>query len=257
MKGANFFMAINFMDLLGSMVQGSMSSPVQSSRMSNAGSGIQDILSSLMGAGQTVKNRVGGDNLAAGGIGALLGALMGGSSSTTANTLGGGMMGLLGMMAYKALKNSMGGASASSSLQSQSQSQTMQSYVQPTQQQQNSDAEIILLAMIDAAKADGQVDSGELGKIMNTMKSSGIGQEGMNYVIQKLQGPMETAKIISAVRGRPELAAQVYSASLMSIEVDTEAERKYLDKLAKAMGLTPEVVRNIEQLTSSDSDLQC
>lgn len=252
MKGANFFMAINFMDLLGSMVQGSMSSPVQSSRMSNAGNGIQDILSSLMGAGQTVKNRVGGDNLAAGGIGALLGALMGGSSSTTANSLGGGMMGLLGMMAYKALKNSMGGASASSSLQSQS-----QSYVQPTPQQQNSDAEIILLAMIDAAKADGQVDSGELGKIMNTMKSSGIGQEGMNYVIQKLQGPMETAKIISAVRGRPELAAQVYSASLMSIEVDTEAERKYLDKLAKAMGLTPEVVRNIEQLTSSDSDLQC
>ena len=255
MKGANFFMAINFMDLLGSMVQGSMSSPVQSSRMSNAGSGIQDILSSLMGAGQTVKNRVGGDNLAAGGIGALLGALMGGSSSTTANSLGGGMMGLLGMMAYKALKNSMGGASASSSIQSQS--QTMQSYVQPTPQQQNSDAEIILLAMIDAAKADGQVDSDELGKIMNTMKSSGIGQEGMNYVIQKLQGPMETAKIISAVRGRPELAAQVYSASLMSIEVDTEAERKYLDKLAKAMGLTPEVVRNIEQLTSSDSDLQC
>ncbi len=252
MKGANFFMAINFMDLLGSMVQGSMSSPVQSSRMSNAGNGIQDILSSLMGAGQTLKNRVGGDNLAAGGIGALLGALMGGSSSTTANSLGGGMMGLLGMMAYKALKNSMGGASASSSLQSQS-----QSYVQPTPQQQNSDAEIILLAMIDAAKADGQVDSGELGKIMNTMKSSGIGQEGMNYVIQKLQGPMETAKIISAVRGRPELAAQVYSASLMSIEVDTEAERKYLDKLAKAMGLTPEVVRNIEQLTSSDSDLQC
>ena len=252
MKGANFFMAINFMDLLGSMGKGSMSSPVQSSRMSNAGSGIQDILSSLMGAGQTVKNRVGGDNLAAGGIGALLGALMGGSSSTTANSLGGGMMGLLGMMAYKALKNSMGGASASSSLQSQS-----QSYVQPTPQQQNSDAEIILLAMIDAAKADGQVDSGELGKIMNTMKSSGIGQEGMNYVIQKLQGPMETAKIISAVRGRPELAAQVYSASLMSIEVDTEAERKYLDKLAKAMGLTPEVVRNIEQLTSSDSDLQC
>ena len=245
-------MAINFMDLLGSMVQGSMSSPVQSSRMSNAGNGIQDILSSLMGAGQTVKNRVGGDNLAAGGIGALLGALMGGSSSTTANSLGGGMMGLLGMMAYKALKNSMGGASASSSLQSQS-----QSYVQPTPQQQNSDAEIILLAMIDAAKADGQVDSDELGKIMNTMKSSGIGQEGMNYVIQKLQGPMETAKIISAVRGRPELAAQVYSASLMSIEVDTEAERKYLDKLAKAMGLTPEVVRNIEQLTSSDSDLQC
>ncbi len=103
-------MALNFMDLLGSMVQGTMSSPVQSSRMSNAGNGIQDLLGSLLGAGRTVKSKVGGDNLAAGGIGALLGALMGGSKSTTANTLGGGMMGLLGMMAYKALKNSMGGS---------------------------------------------------------------------------------------------------------------------------------------------------
>ena len=248
-------MALNFMDLLGSIVQGTMSSPVQSSRMSNAGNGIQDLLGSLLGAGQSVKNKVGGDNLAAGGIGALLGALMGGSRSTTANTLGGGMMGLLGMMAYKALKNSMGGASGAVSPSSPSQPQQ---YVQPTPQQQNIDAEIILTAMIDAAKADGQVDSDELGRIMNTMKSSGIGQDGMNYVIQKLQGPMETAKIVSAVKGRPDLAAQVYSASLMAIKVDTEAERRYLDKLAKAMGLSPAVVNNIEQLTgSTEEDLQC
>ena len=34
----------------------------------------------------------------------------------------------------------------------------------------------------------------------------------------------------------------------MAIEVDTPAEREYLDRLAASMGLTPEVVRNIEQL---------
>ncbi len=247
-------MAINFMDILGSVVQSTAASPVQSSRMSNAGSGIQDILGSLMGAGQTVKNTVGGDNLAAGGIGALLGALMGSSNSTTANSLGGGMMGLLGMMAYKALRNSMSGTSGVTS----SPQETYQAYTQPTPQQQATDAEIILLAMIDAAKADGQVDSDELSKIMGSLKASGIGQEGMNYVIQKLQGPMETAKIVAAVKGRPDLAAQVYSASLMAIEVDTDAERRYLDKLAKAMGLNASVVQNIQQLTGSNSaDLQC
>ena len=255
-------MAINFMDILGSMVQGSMSSPsAASSRMSNAGGGIQDLLGSLMGAGQTVKNRVGGDNLAAGGVGALLGALMGGSKSTTANTLGGGLMGLLGMMAYKALTNSQSSSSpVSGAVPSAPRQQKVPeySYVPETPQQQNIDAEIIVTAMIDAAKADGQVDPSELSRIMETMKSSGIGQEGMNYVIQKLQGPMETAKIVSAVNGRPELAAQVYSASLMAIEVDTEAERNYLDRLAKAMGLSPSVVRNIEQLTSSNSSgFQC
>ena len=247
-------MALNFMDLLGSMVQGTMaSSPAASARMSNAGNGIQDLLGSLMGAGQSVTQRVGGDNLAAGGIGALLGTLMGGSRSTTANALGGGMMGLLGMMAYKALTNS----NAKSAAPAQSQAQ-VPAYVQPMPQQQATDAEIILTAMIDAAKADGQVDADELNKIMSNLKSSGAGQEGVNYVIQKLQGPMETAKIVAAVKGRPELAAQVYSASLMAIKVDTDAEKKYLDKLAKAMGLNSNVIQNIEYLTSAQNkDFVC
>ena len=237
---------MDFMSLLGSMVQGNMSSSrTASSRMSNAGSGIQDLLGSLMGAGQAVKQKVGGDNLAAGGIGALLGALMGGSDSTTANTLGGGMMGLLGMMAYKALRGSLGGSSAPASSPAQT-----QAYVPATPQQQASDAEIIITAMIDAAKADGQVDADEFQRITSSLKQNGLGQDGMNYVIQKLQGPMETAKIVAAVKGRPELAAEVYSASLMAINVDTDAERKYLAKLGKAMGLSNDVMNNIEQMTS-------
>lgn len=245
-------MALDFMSLLGSLVQGTTgSSSTTSSRMSNAGSSIQDLLGSLMGAGQAVKQKVGGDNLAAGGIGALLGALMGGSKSTTMNSLGGGMMGLLGMMAYKALSGSMSG-NAQNNTQPATHNYARE-YTQPSPKQQESDAEIIITAMIDAAKSDGQVDPAELSRIMETMKSSGIGQEGVNYVIQKLQGPMETAKIIAAVNGRPELAAQVYSASLMSIDVDTDAERRYLDKLANAMGLSPAVIRNIEQMTSANN----
>ena len=239
---------MDFMSLLGSMVQSA--SPAASSRMSNAGSGIQDLLGSLMGAGQSVKQRVGGDNLAAGGIGALLGALMGGSRSTTANTLGGGMMGLLGMMAYKALKNSMG---ANSGVTPQPQTQVPQTYTPPTPQQQATDAEIIITAMIDAAKADGQVDAEEFQRITSSLQNNGLGQDGLNYVIKKLQGPMETAKIVAAVKGRPELAAQVYSASLMAINVDTDAERSYLTKLGRAMGLNDSVMQNIEQLTSGQA----
>ena len=48
--------------------------------------------------------------------------------------------------------------------------------------------------------------------------------------------------------GRPDMAAQVYSASLMAIEVDTDAERSYLDGLARSMGLSPQTAQNIEQL---------
>ena len=263
MKGVKFFMAFNFMDLLGSVMQGT-SSPVTTSRMNSAGSsigdllgsfmggssqrqstsggGMGDILGSLMGAGQNVTRKVGGDNLAAAGLGALLGALTGRSQSTTANSLGGGLMGLLGMMAYKALTKNSG---------TQAQAQT---YKQPTQEQQASDAEIILLAMIDAAKSDGQVDADELNKIISNVKSSGIGQEGVNYVLQKLQGPMETAKIVQACKGRQDLAAQVYSASLMAIDVDTHAEKKYLDTLAKSLGLPGGVTTELQEMTGSSSE---
>ncbi|MBR1672831.1 MAG: DUF533 domain-containing protein [Fretibacterium sp.] len=260
-------MAINFLDLLGSVAQGGMTGS-SSGRMQSAASslgsltsllggavsssggagGLQSLLDGLMGGGQSVLNRAGQaaggkDNLAAAGIGALLGALTGKQGSSTAmNGLGGGMMGLLGMMAYKALMGS-GQEAASSGIASGAVSAP-----RVTEQQIASDAEIILTAMIDAAKADGQVDAEELNRITGRLKSTGAGQEGLNYVVAQLQAPMATEKIVSATRGRPELAAQVYSASLMAIEVDTQAERAYLDRLGKAMGLSASVIRNIEQL---------
>ena len=102
--------------------------------------------------------------------------------------------------------------------------------------------------MLNAAKADGQVDQEELNRITARIKETGVGPEGLSYVITQLQTPMSTDAIVQAVRGQPDMAAQVYSASLMAIEVDTDAERSYLDGLARAMGLSPQTAQNIEQL---------
>ena len=43
------------------------------------------------------------------------------------------------------------------------------------------------------------------------------------------------------------MAAQVYAASLLAIEVDTDAERAYLAKLAQKTGLHPMVAQQIQQ----------
>ena len=59
---------------------------------------------------------------------------------------------------------------------------------------------------------------------------------------------METQTLISAAEGHPNLAAELYAASLMAIEVDTPAEKAYLGKLAAGLGLTPQVTRRIEQM---------
>ncbi|MCR5346351.1 MAG: tellurite resistance TerB family protein [Fretibacterium sp.] len=279
-------MAINFMDLLGSAVQGGMTSPSSSSRMQNAASslgsltslfgggdkpqeGLGGLLGSLMSGGASVLNRAGSavggrDNLAAAGIGALLGALSGKSGSASMGGIGGGLMGLLGMMAYKALtKNGPAEAGTASGIAegaAPSPRMTEQQFASDGQggpgaagsaesaRLREADAEIILTAMIDAAKADGQVDTVELNRLTGRIKATGAGQEGLNYLIAQLQAPMSTEKIAAATRGRPELAAQVYSASLMCIEVDTQAERDYLNRLAEAMNLSPAVVRNIEQI---------
>ena len=245
-------MAFNVMDLLGAMMTSGTSSAGAGRASSAAGNlesalgglgsllgggsasmsgGLQGLMGTLLGGGQSVMNRagqaVGGkDNLAAAGLGALIGALSGksGSSST-----------------FKALTGSDNTSQAQ-------RAQIAQSIASRSEQQVASDAEVILTAMIDAAKADGQVDAEELGRITGKIKSAGIGQDGMNYLISKLQSPMETNKILAAVNGRPELAAQVYSASLMAIDVDTQAEKRYLAGLANAMGLSQSVVNNIEQI---------
>lgn len=262
-------MAFNVMDLLGAVMTSGASSAGSSRAQNAAGNlegmlgglgsllgggssasmsgGLQGLMGTLLGGGQSVINKAGqavggGDNLAAAGLGALIGALSGKSGSSSMGGIGGGLMGLLGMMAFKALTGNNNNASQAQ------QEQLAQSIASRSQQQVASDAEIILTAMLDAAKADGQVDAEELGRITGKIKSAGIGQDGMNYLISKLQAPMETNKILAAVKGRPELAAQVYSASLMAIDVDTQAEKRYLAGLANAMDLPQSVVNNIEQI---------
>lgn len=252
-------MAIDFMQVLGALTQSGVS-PSSGARMQNAaaasadaqGGGLQGVLSGLMGAGQSLVNSagqaVGGkDNLAAAGVGALLGALSGsgsGRSGVPLGGIGGGVMGLLGMMAFKALKNAGQPSQPAAGIAAPA-GAGVRGF--------EDDAHLILTAMLDAAKADGVVDADELNRITGKMKEAGIDQSGMNYVIGQLQSPMATDAIVAAIQGRPELAAQVYSVSLMAIEVNTPAERAYLDRLAASMGLMPEVARNIEQLVGMPS----
>jgi uncharacterized membrane protein YebE (DUF533 family) len=63
-----------------------------------------------------------------------------------------------------------------------------------------------------------------------------------------MQKPSQTENLIAAVKGRAEAAAQIYAASLMAIEVDTAAEKAYLEELATGMVLSPEVTRRIEEM---------
>ena len=267
---------MNISDLLGAVTQSGMS-PSSGDRMKNAlggggGGGLLESLSGMLGGqsqqggglGSMLSQALGGgsgsgglggilgnvlsdagkavggkQNLALGGLGALAGALLGGGGKSLGGALGGGVMALLGAMAYQALK---GGGSQ--------QPDVPLGLVEPRSEAERleleQDSELVLKAMINAAKADGQIDKGEIQRIVGKLKETGMDPDAQQYVMAEMQKKMDTPDLIAAVKGRPTLAAQIYGASLLAIEVDTPAEKKYLDDLASGLGLPPEVASRIK-----------
>jgi uncharacterized membrane protein YebE (DUF533 family) len=185
---------------------------------------------------------VGGNrNLAIGGLGALAGVLLGGRrglGGAVRGGLGGGVMALLGAMAYQALKN-RGGQAVPLGLAAP------QTEAERAELARNS--ELVLKAMINAAKSDGRVQESEIQRILGRLQESGADAQALEFLAAELKKPMETAVLVEAARGKLELAAQLYSASLLAIEVDTPEEKQYLQELASALGLEPEVTQRIHQ----------
>ncbi len=184
---------------------------------------------------------VGGkQNLAAGGIGALAGALLGGGGRSMGGAVGGGVMALLGAMAFSALKK--GGQPASEV------PVELKAVKTPAEEQAlDHKAGLIFRAMINAAKADGQIDKAEADRIVSKIGEMGASQEAQAFVLTEMQKPMETDALIAAAAGHPELAGQLYAASLLAIEVDTPAERAYLQNLGAGLGLNTHTINALEK----------
>jgi uncharacterized membrane protein YebE (DUF533 family) len=269
---------MNISDLLGAMMQSGMS-PSSGNRMKNAmggegGGGLLESLSGMLGGqpqqegglGSILSQALGGgsgsgglggilgsvlndagsavggkQNLALGGLGALAGALLGGGGRSLGGALGGGVMALLGAMAYQALK---GGGSQTPEVPLG----LMEPRSESERQELERNSEIVLKAMINAAKADGQIDQKEIKRIVGKLQETGMDQEAQQYVLTEMQKSLDTSSLIAAAKGRPALAAQIYGASLLAIEVDTPAEKQYLDQLAAGLGLNPEVTQRIKDM---------
>ena len=222
-------------DLLSSMLGGGQ----QGAGASGAGGGLGDLLSNMLGdAGKAVG---GNKNLALGGLGALVGSLLGGGGKSLGGAVGGGLMALLGAMAFNALKGS-------GEQKPQIPVGLLEPQTKSEQEQLEQSSELVLQAMINATKADGQIDESEINRLTGKLKEIGTDAEAQQYLMTQMQQPMETETLIAAAQGKPELAVQIYAASLLAIEVDTQAEKNYLDQLANGLGLAPQVTGRIQQM---------
>lgn len=244
-------------DLLGAMMQSGMapSSRKRAKNVLGAESGdLMESLSGLVGGkggdlggilGEVLNSAgraAGGkQNLAVGGLGALAGALFGGGTRSMGGALGGGAMALIGAIAFKALQGA-GQKTDNVPLG------LLQPRNQAEQQKLEQQTELVLKAMINAAKSDGRISEDEIQRIVGKLKEAGAQDDDMRYVMSEMQKPIDTYSLMAAAKGQPELAAELYAASLMAIEVDTTAEKAYLQELAGGMGLSPEVTRQIDQM---------
>jgi len=239
--------------LLGSLMDNALSKNAsgrvqQGIQSAGPGGLLGDLLS---GAGQGAKTGLGdiagalfggkgqGFDLGKAGLGALAGSLLGGGGDSVKGALGGAAVALLGQLAYQALQQRAGGGAAPQAAMGLG---GMAGGAQPQDVQQV--ALLTLRAMINAAKADGEIDDQELQRILGKVREGGGDAEAQEFVIREMRKPLDIDGLVRDAK-TPQLAAQLYAASLFAIEVDTPAEQEYLRMLAARLGLERQVVESL------------
>jgi len=190
----------------------------------------------------------------AGGLAAiLLGSKAGRRLTGSAVRMGG--MAVIGGLAYKAYQDwqarQAGGQPASQQPQpSQSGPELLpppkDTPFMPKASEADSRARLLVTAMISAAKADGYIDPAEQKHIFERLDSSALDTESKAYVMDQLRAPLDLDAIVKGA-SQPEVAVEIYAASLLAIDPDHPAEKAYLQMLAARLGLADELVAEIHK----------
>ena len=111
------------------------------------------------------------------------------------------------------------------------------------QQEQHSQA--ILTAMIAAAKADGHLDERERGLLQAELQRVQADAATHQWAAQAIDRPASAAEVAALAQG-PEMAAEIYLASVLVVDESNPAERSYLDDLALRLRLAPSLKSDLE-----------
>lgn len=108
------------------------------------------------------------------------------------------------------------------------------------------DAVLLIRAMIAAANADGVIDQEERNRILGKLETLDLSDQEHSFVVRELLSPVGMENIATSVKSQ-EMAIQVYTVSLLAIEVDTDAERTYINSLAQRLGLDESDINDIHR----------
>ena len=215
---------------LGGLLGGNKSS-------ASGGGGIAGALGGLFGGNKSSGGNVG--NISAGGnggdIASVLGGLLGGKQGGS-----GGLGGLLNGLAGGSSSQQGGGIGDILGSFIGDPQQTSQ--IQPTVDQERQ-AEILLRAMLNAAKSDGQIDKAEQARIVEHLGD--VSEEERRFVQEVMSEPFDANAFIHSIPKGME--QQVYLMSLTSIDLDSKNEAQYLHQLAQGLHISQQACNNIHQ----------
>jgi uncharacterized membrane protein YebE (DUF533 family) len=164
-----------------------------------------------------------------------------------------GGMAVIGVLAYQAFKRyqaQQAGASGVASPKADTASVVppADNGFHPAQAPGGADAlsGVFVKAMVAATQADGVIDEDEQRRLAGRLDQLGISSADRRGLAEQLTTPVDLREILNAATS-PEVALQVYMASVLAIAADTPAERNYLDGLARALKIDPELKAQVEQ----------
>ncbi|VXC36734.1 putative Inner membrane protein YebE [Pseudomonas sp. 8BK] len=184
----------------------------------------------------TLLKGAGGGALAAGALGMLLGNKSARKMGSKALTYGG--LAALGVVAYKAYNNWQ----AQQANAPQGEPQTLDRLPAP---QAELHSQAILKALVGAAKADGHVDARERQLIEGELVKLTSDAELQHWLQAELNKPLDPAEIARAA-STPEMAAEMYIASVLMVDEEHFMERAYLEELARQLKLDPALKAELE-----------
>jgi uncharacterized membrane protein YebE (DUF533 family) len=195
----------------------------------------------------------GGGALAGGLAAILLGTKTGREFGGEALKLGG--IAAVGALAYKAYRDWQAGKEAPAAPPAQPSVPMLPApsgtpFSPSTESGQQKLARHLLRAMIAAAKADGHIDAQEQTRIFAEMDKLPLAADDKAFVMDELRAKLDIDAVAGAAE-TPEEAAEIYTASLLAIDIDNAAERGYLAMLAARLKLDDALVAHLQQTVAA------
>lgn len=201
---------------------------------------------------EVVKKNSEGKNLASFGTGALAGGLLatllgtksGRKLSKSALQVGSvAAVGALAYHAYKNHKNKQDNADTAPASATLNIPETLNESTFIEEGEHNS--QVLLSALIAAAKSDGHIDENEKHLIEEHLKTLDNNNELQRFINQEVNKPLDPSEF-AKYASDPALSSQIYLLSVMITNRSNFMEKAYLDELAKSLGLSAELVSQLE-----------